>query len=335
MSDVSVVLLTTGEPTTACARKALATQSLALRDIITIEGVTPFHRALNRGARQVTTPFFVQVDADMILDPDAVERLRSNVTDDAGIVVGRLRDAMIGEVVGVRLFRTACFEDASLPDSIAPDTDFGRAIAAKGWRTVEVPNEPRGGHRTLGTHERDYRSDYTFQKFGMLGARYRYRDHPGGLRWCLGQLNPSRHVNSHVAVIALCNGVFDRARADMLVPLAQADQTSFTILQELLAGNGAIVPVHLALGGEPEAQFDRFFRMGRNLCECRAAATYFDLLERMRQQPVRRVWIAQLAFCRAPFAESACREWEGIADFVTRESPASFLQRVRRSLGWH
>lgn len=335
MSDVSAVLLTTGEPTTRHARRALERQSLPLRDLIVVESVTPFHRALNHGARRVTTPFFVQVDADMILDPDAIERLRAGVTNDAGIVVGRLRDAMVGEVVGVKLFRTACFAHASFPDSISPDTDFGHTIAVVGWRTVDVPGRPPCGHPTLGEHARDYPADYTFQKFRLEGARYRHRNHPSGLRWYLGRLNPSRHASSHVAVISLGSGVFERVEADALVPLVQSDRAPFARLQEFLSGDARVAPVHPRLAVAARAQFDRFFSVGRDLYERGAASAYLDVLAHLRTQPVRHAWVAQLAFCRAPFADSGRDEWDRIADFVDGERPPSRLQRARRYLGWH
>ncbi len=35
-----------------------------------------------------------------------------------GIVVGELRDPLVGQVVGIRMFRTACFRDGGMPDSI-------------------------------------------------------------------------------------------------------------------------------------------------------------------------------------------------------------------------
>lgn len=335
MSDVSAVLLTMGEPTTDRAREALEAQTIPLRELITVAGVSPFHRALNQGARQVNTSFFVQVDADMILDSDAVARLRSSVTDDAGIVVGKLRDAMIGEVVGVKLFRTACFARTSFRDSISPDTDFGSEITAGGWRTVEVSDAPPCGASTLGAHARDYPLDYTFQKFSIEGSRYRYRDHPGGFRWYLSRLNPSQHPSSAVAVIAACNGVFDCTRSDLLVPVDRADLTSFTRLQEFLAGNGTAAPHQPTFVGTVREQFDRTFRLGRELWERRAASAYLDLLARIRTRPVGTTWVAQLAFCRAPFADSADCEWDRIADFVSRERRPSLRQRARRYFGWH
>ena len=51
-------------------------QTLPVADTIVVRGVSPFHCALNAGAAQVRTPFFVQVDADMTFDDTCLEDVR-------------------------------------------------------------------------------------------------------------------------------------------------------------------------------------------------------------------------------------------------------------------
>jgi asparagine synthase (glutamine-hydrolysing) len=121
--DVSAVVLTTGEPTTQGAIDSLRRQTAPLSDIIVVRDVAPFHKAMNAGVEQVKTTFFVQVDADMVLDDHCVAALREEMRD-IGIIVGHLRDPLIGRVVGIKLFRTAVFQATMFQDSISPDTDF-------------------------------------------------------------------------------------------------------------------------------------------------------------------------------------------------------------------
>ena len=64
-NDVTAVVLTVGEPTTAEAIESLRRQTVPPRDIVVVRDVKPFHQALNADAAQVKTPFFLQVDADM------------------------------------------------------------------------------------------------------------------------------------------------------------------------------------------------------------------------------------------------------------------------------
>src|SRR5712672_71664 len=74
--DVTAVVLSIGEATTDEAVASLRRQTLQPRDTIIVRDVVPFHNALNIGASQVKTPFFVQVDADMILDRECIATLR-------------------------------------------------------------------------------------------------------------------------------------------------------------------------------------------------------------------------------------------------------------------
>lgn len=214
-SDVTAIILTTGEATTAEAVACIRRQSVPVADIVEVSGIRPFHKALNHGASQVKTPYFLQVDADMLLDPDCVGALRTAMQDDVGIAVGQLRDAMMGAVVGIKLFRTACFEHRAMPDSISPDTDFVEAIAASGWRTVYVGKQD-ADPRTFGEHRPDYQPPYVFRKFMMEGQRYRHRAAPGGLRWQYDRLKRSPHPYALLARVALAAGVLEMAEGDAL-----------------------------------------------------------------------------------------------------------------------
>jgi hypothetical protein len=58
-NDVSAAVLSTGERTTQDAIASLHRQTMPVRDIIMVRDVAPFHKALNAGAAQVKTPFFI------------------------------------------------------------------------------------------------------------------------------------------------------------------------------------------------------------------------------------------------------------------------------------
>jgi hypothetical protein len=211
MSDVAAVLLSLDEPFVQRARESIAAQSLPVTDLILVNDVTPFHRALNEGARRVTTPFFVQVDADMILDPHCVETLRAAVRDDTGIVVGELRDPLVERVVGVKLFRTACVQQVAFSDSVSPDTDFGAAIARAGWKTVYVGRPAPGTGApvaTLGEHRPDYTPAYTFRKHLLEGRRYWHRGAAHGMRARNASLAASSHPLAPLAQLAMGHGLF-------------------------------------------------------------------------------------------------------------------------------
>src|SRR4030095_8543618 len=149
MSDVTAVLFTIGEPYADRAVASVRAQTVPVADLVVVGAAeSPFHRAFNAGARQARTEFFLQVDADLVLDPDCVEGLRACMRDETGLVTGRLRDPLLGRIGAVRLFRTACFERQGFPDTISPDTDFVAAIEAAGWRRLDALRH-RPGPREL------------------------------------------------------------------------------------------------------------------------------------------------------------------------------------------
>lgn len=92
MRDVTAVVLSIGEPYTERALASLRRQTLTAAETIVVRDVSPFHCALNKGAAQVRTPFFLHVDADMVLDENCIAALRPLMTDRVGMVQGRLRD---------------------------------------------------------------------------------------------------------------------------------------------------------------------------------------------------------------------------------------------------
>jgi hypothetical protein len=283
VSDVSAALLTIGEPAAERAMASIEAQSLAAREIVTVENVSPFYRALNEAARRVSTPYFVQVDADMILDPGCFDELRAAVGPDTGIVVGELRDPMMGQIVGVKLFRTACFEASKFKDSISMDTDFVASIRRHGWRTEYVWRAPGASDasRTLGEHRPDYTPAYTYRKYILEGGRLRYRGAQAGLRWRIGRLESSDHEFARLGLIALAHGFFRTGDRDGLVPMD--DGVNARPVTELLESSvhceesvsGLIASVS---GPRLRDVFWRFLAAGHDAASAKAGATVHETL---------------------------------------------------------
>jgi hypothetical protein len=228
-NDVSAVVLTSGEPTTEAAIDSLNRQTLVPNKVIVVRNVRPFHQAFNTGAMQVESEFFVQVDADMVLDPCCIAKLRRGMGRATGLVVGQLRDPLIGRVVGIKLIRTSCFRHVPFRDSISPDTDFVEAIATQGWKTRYVgrPTRTRSEDAwvTLGEHRPDYTSAYAYRKYLLEGRRYSYRPSLDGIRWHFAKLEASDHPSALIAQIALAQGIFVVSEKDQL-GLACTDEES-------------------------------------------------------------------------------------------------------------
>src|SRR5579884_1716035 len=153
MGDVGALVLSMGEDTTERAIASLESQTLPIQEVVVLQGVAPFHRALNAGAERMRSPFFLQVDADFVLDPGCAVALRDAMEANVGITVAALRDPLIGPIAGVKLFRTQCFGLARLGDTIAREVDFCAALEQRGWLTRYVTSHrDRNGSHTLGEH---------------------------------------------------------------------------------------------------------------------------------------------------------------------------------------
>jgi hypothetical protein len=338
-NDVSAVLLTIGEATTDAAMASLHRQTLRPQEIHVVRDVAPFHRALNEGARRVRTRFFVQVDADMTLDEGCLAELRRHARRGVGIVVAQLRDPLLGRVVGVKLFRTACFERMAFPDTVSPDTDFGLAIAAAGWRTVYIGRPREQGSDawlTWGEHRPVYSAHYTFRKYLLEGRRYRHRASHAGLRWHFQRLEASDHPCALHAQVALAHGLFFGTGPDLLGPLEETDE--FARVDAWLRAGAAgaqsldAAPAHQ---GPLDVVFRHYRSLGARLSTNGRAADFHHLFHRLG--PTRRddaAWVAKIGLCRGMVAasdEGEEADWRVIEALMGAERPArpSVRQRMR------
>jgi hypothetical protein len=349
MHEVSAVVLSVGEPFTQRAIDSLATQSVPLRDVIVIEHMSPFFRAINEGARRVRTPFFVQVDADMVLDPTCVEVLCRHMRDDVGIAVAELRDPLFGQTVGIKLFRTACFGDVPMGDSIAQDTDFVAALQRAGWRTVYV-EQPGGDSAkprpTLGEHRPDYTPSYTYRKMQLEGARLRHRASAHGLFWRMGTLEPSEHPLATLAQLALGRGVFLGLERDELKPPAHDPRADALMAFLSSAGRADDVAeglLPLTRHGRLRDLFRCFVEAGGALGQADAGATFrdtFAALSGARRDA--RALVAKMALAQGLLAsdedrarrlrnERLCRDFV-IFSLGSRATPSDRLRARARHL---
>ena len=240
-NDVGALVLTLGESSTSRAVASVRSQDLPIQEVVVVEGVTPFHRALNTGAQRMSSPFFMQVDADFVLDSDCAAALRNAMAPNVGMTVGALRDPLIGPVSGVKLFRRRCFDEVRLKDTIAPDVDFLDALERRGWLTRYVvcrDATPRA--HTLGEHSPAYSVEYVFGTYYLLGARYALRGDVIALQWRFGQLRRSRHVMAPVARVAMAHGMFAGDLRDVAKP-QPADADGAFLRNLAIASDGTFV----------------------------------------------------------------------------------------------
>lgn len=234
--DVTGLVLTVGEKSTEESIKKLREQCVPCKEIIVVKNVTPFYKAMNRGISQVRTPFFVQCDADMLLDPDCIETMLKFIKDDIGVVIGYLSDELLRTIQAVKMFRTECFKRLKFPNSISPDTNCIIRLREMGWEFVFASRDKeRYGHApdVLGSHKPEYTPLYTFEKFKLEGSRIRHRGVFQEFTSCLEKLKNSRHPMAQIALIGLCHGLFIEKSKDGLRPYLSSKD--FKILQKFMA----------------------------------------------------------------------------------------------------
>ena len=206
MEKVSAILLMIGEATTSKALAALQQQTYPLEEIIIVCNKSPFSKAFNDGIAQVKTPFFIQCDADMILDSDCVAVLLQKMKGNAGLVHGYLRDPLVGNTTGIKLYRTEVCKKILHANHFNCEAMYVHEVSKQGWELINV--DP-SAETSLGTHREDI-SDaaYLFERFRLLGIKIYHRKDWWDLAHRLLMLSLSGKVEAATATDGMICGFF-------------------------------------------------------------------------------------------------------------------------------
>jgi hypothetical protein len=306
-SDVTAVVLSMGEDYTTRAIASVAQQTLPVRESILVEGISPFHRAINAAAACVRTDFFIQVDADMVLDAACVVGLRQCVTANVGVVCGHLLDPIRGRVPGVKLFRTRCFERHRYRDVVCQDSEFITDLARDGWVRVDALRyqsaSPEGRH-VFGTHEPAYTPLYTFSKFVVEGVRSRFHPHQYRFLTLLRQLRGSTHPMVPLAIIGLAYGLFVHAEHDLLKPYVRT--RAFEIIERFLCEScsGPPAATQELVSHDVERTFRHAHHLGTYLRREGAGGAFLEQLHQLRLPEDLGSCVALIGLCHGLFQET-------------------------------
>lgn len=220
MMDVTALVLTIGEDTTERAIEALRRQTVPVKEIVVVKDISPFYRAMNEGVSRISTPFFLQCDADMIPDPDCIETMIKHVSEEIGITIGYLEDALLGKIQAIKMFRTECVREIQFADHVSPDTNYLGKMSARGWKHVFVSRGKDAGnghaHDVMGMHDPDYNPLYTYSKFKLEGARMRERAVFNEFVGSIKVLGASEHPMAPIALAGICRGITSDLSGDGL-----------------------------------------------------------------------------------------------------------------------
>jgi len=186
-------LLTCGEPTTEKALECLMKQSANIL-IKTIRNVAPASRALQQMLDECETEFCVQVDADMLLNPDAIGRLGSamqcgDVSNQSttAMVCGCLWGDFERRPIGhVKLFRVSEAKKVGFRDVPFCDMDFADRINERhqdGIHKIMGKTLCINSETILGQHVSMTTPSALYRRWYDLGQRYQHR--PTSFKWAM------------------------------------------------------------------------------------------------------------------------------------------------------
>jgi len=313
MNNLTAIVLTIGEKTTQRAIDSLEKQSVKPDELIIVENKSPFHKALNYGVSKVKTDFFLQLDADMVLDKDCILNLMILMDDGVGTVLGQLRDCLMGTESGIKIFRTKCFDNTHFKDSISPDTDLYNDISNKGWeikRALYLSREEDYGKYwfTFGDHLPEYTPVYVYRRYYLLGQRYRYRRDLSMFLWRLKQLSSVNHSYSIIAQVSMCHGIFADGENDQLKENFYTGNRDFNLLSEFLNSNVDDQTNKFSISKpsllSPREIFSQYYRAGIELKRNNNLQCFLRYLELFDNEPGYNNWIAKIAICHGLFSQS-------------------------------
>lgn len=177
-AELTVFVLTVGAPSYPECRRRLAAQDCRFR-LEVIENVAPMSRALQGMLDRCTTPYFVQVDEDMLLYPHAVRTLYERLVaapPEVAILTCHLLDVHAARVLyGLKIYRHAIVRDYPYRDVESCEYDQIRRFTGDGWVDMRLPLEDhfRPSALTLGEHGTHWTPRSVFERYLTMERKIR------------------------------------------------------------------------------------------------------------------------------------------------------------------
>jgi len=184
LQDTTVCVITVGdEPNfTECLQK-LRGQTVRF-PLEIVDRVAPMSRAFREMQHRCRTPWFVQVDEDMLLYPHAIATLRERITaapSNVAIVCATLWDCDAEMLLyGVKIYRTSIVEQFPYEDTISCEVDQIKRMKAAGYAVDTCPLDDRTW--CLGEHGKHYSPASIFNRWQRLFQKHRALGNSGWVR---------------------------------------------------------------------------------------------------------------------------------------------------------
>lgn len=163
--STTVFLLTVGDPAFQACKDSIERQTGATFTVETIQNVCPFNAAAQEMITRCTTPYFIQVDEDMMLHPDAVGRMEQQMaqaSSEVGMICFHLYDEDRDcSIQGVKIYRTELMKRVSFLDLKASEMNLLDQMGEQGIRWILHPD-------VLGRHGTQYTPDTIYRRYKTM-----------------------------------------------------------------------------------------------------------------------------------------------------------------------
>ncbi len=182
LEDTTVFVTTIGDEANFSDCMAhLRAQTVRCR-IEVIDRVAPMSAAFACMHERCTTPYYVQVDEDMLLHPHALEQLHAEIAQapaEVAMVCAALWDCDIERaILGVKIYRHEIVRQFPYRDAVSTEVKQLHAMQAAGYKAILHPTEEDAV--CLGEHGKHYTPETIFRRWQRL---FHKRNQLGHLTW--------------------------------------------------------------------------------------------------------------------------------------------------------
>ena len=165
---IGVIIVTCGEPQFEACWHSVNAQSLGPDRIDVVRDVHPMSAAFNEVLRLLSCDYSVKVDADMVLDPHALETLYNDINSSEDNVFGigyRLRDPYYGDIGHIKIYKSSLLRSRTVNNECGYDSVLVKELNEEGYLML-LRAETLGVHLPNPTSEELFkRSLWTAQRF--------------------------------------------------------------------------------------------------------------------------------------------------------------------------
>jgi MoaA/NifB/PqqE/SkfB family radical SAM enzyme len=173
--EVTVFVITTTTPDLPVCLEALRNQDCLFRQEL-IENVSPMSAAFQCMIDRCQTPYFVQCDEDMKLNPNAIRKLHTHLSSspsNVGFFFLSLRDTdMNYPLVGIKIYRHAVYRTIPFVNSFSCETDQNARLKSLGFIIDGIWREYMGDH-VVGEHGIFWTPFQLFDRYKRLAQKAR------------------------------------------------------------------------------------------------------------------------------------------------------------------